>query len=266
MPFSKRPDNIFDGFRDTIRATQKPVSIQAQGISGPQIGSYPYPQFTITTDGADRPINPIVTKISLLANGAEVATLTRPELKEFFSFVETNTDSNYRNVKTNTLWRVVYCVQPLDFFKFDSKLNQTSRVKLEATYCQKCGINLPLRNLTIDHQKPQQGGDIEAMLRVFRAAGLTVSTGSGQKNRYIQGQVAKSVGGNVNVLPRGQKGSDLDRYTFNDKGIIYFTMLQFYGLTDQMRQMSMHHVVNLRPMCGPCNSALRNTNITWLWA
>ena len=63
----------------------------------------------------------------------------------------------------------------------------------------------------------------------------------------------------------GQRGTDIDRYTLSMKGIIYFTMLRHYNLTNEMLQMSMHHVANLRPMCGPCNSRLRNTNITWFF-
>jgi hypothetical protein len=106
---------------------------------------------------------------------------------------------------------------------------------------------------------------MEAMLRVFRVLGLTVSTGSGQKNRFLQGQFAPFVGGQTTILSRGDRGSTPDRYTLSAKGIIYFTALQHYALTKEMMPMAMHHIVNLRPMCGPCNSSLRNSNITfWL--
>src|SRR5690606_18304743 len=100
-----------------------------------------------------------------------------------------------------------------------------------------------------------------AMLRLFRAAGLTVSTGYGNKNRHLQNNFATRFGGNTTVLPRGQKGDVNDRYTLTPKGALYFTVLQNFILTSEMKQMSMHHVVNLRPMCGPCNSQLRNTNV-----
>lgn len=263
MPFSVTADGVFDLFKSDI-STQGAVNLQPQGVVAAQAVAYS-PPFWITTDGTDRPFNPIVTKLSLMNGKQEVEKLTRPELRSFFQFVEQNTDSNYRNVKDNLFWRSLYGVRSKQFDSYDSKANQKGTLTLDATYCPKCNVILPLRNLTIDHQKPQKGGEIEAMMRVFRAAGLTVSTGSGTKNRYLQGQIAPLVGGNTTILKRGERGSDPDRYTLSAKGVIYFTALQHYKLTGEMLQMSMHHIVNLRPMCGPCNSSLRNSNVTfWL--
>jgi hypothetical protein len=192
-----------------------------------------------------------------------LATLNREELRNFFGFVEANTSRDYRSAKSNRLWVEVYGVQAIGFTTYDSKTRRGGRTLAPATYCQRCGIVLPLRNLTIDHQKPQQNGGVEAMVRVFRAAGLTVSAGYGIKNRYLQGLVAKIVGGNQNVLPPGQKGPVTDRYTLNEKGVLYFTMLHSANLYEEMLALSMHHIVNLRPMCGPCNSSLKNSNIIW---
>jgi hypothetical protein len=188
MPFSKRPDSIFDEFKLTIKSTRQPVSIQPQGIDATQFVTYT--TANITTDGDHQSPKLIITKLRLFQNGLELATLNRDELRNFFQFVEQNTDANYRNVKTNPLWREVYYVQNKQFEKYDPKTDLASRVTEEATYCQHCGIVLPLRILTIDHQKPQQGGDVEAMLRVFRAAGLTGETGIGQKNRLLQQRIA----------------------------------------------------------------------------
>lgn len=270
MPFTRSADGLFDDFKPVITSTGFAAKIAAQGVESAQAVTYPFPQYFITTDGANRRFNPILTKIFLVddqqGNPSVMETLTRTELNNFFNFVANNTDSNYRNVKTNQLWRTLYGVQPKSFDTYDSKTNIKGTKTYDTTYCQKCKVVLPLRNLTIDHQKPQKGGEVEAMMRVFRAAGLTRSTGTGQKNRYLQGQVAQGIGGNTNVLPRGgTRGSDADRYSHTNKGIIYFTLLQHYKLTGQMLEMSMHHIANLRPMCGPCNSGLRNSNVTfWL--
>lgn len=270
MPFSTSAHGVFDGFKATITSTGFPATIQVSSVSSAQIGTVPYPQFYVTTDNLGSRFMPIVTKLFLVDNqGTQpvaMETLTRTELGNFFDFVQNNTDNNYRNVKTNQLWRTLYGVRYKNFDTYDSKTNQVGTKQYYTTYCQRCNVVLPLRNLTIDHQKPQQGGDVEAMLRVFRAAGLTVSTGVGQKNRYLQGQVAQSVGGNTTVLPRGgQRGSDQDRYTLSNKGALYFTALQHYNMVGEMKNMSMHHIANLRPMCGPCNSGLRNSNVTfWL--
>src|SRR5271165_625483 len=43
-------------------------------------------------------------------------------------------------------------------------------------------------------------------------------------------------------------------------------LLEFYKQTKNMLEMSMHHIVNLHPMCGPCNSGLRNSNVTFIFA
>lgn len=263
MPFSVGAHAVFDGFKSAIK--NGPVVLQPQGIVAAQPVVYNTPPYWITTDGADRPINPIITKLILMNDRTVMEQLTRQELINFFQFVEQNSDANYRSVKTNALWKTLYGVRPKQFDTYNSKTNAKGTEMHDATYCQRCHVILPLRNLTIDHQKPQQGGDMEAMLRVFRAAGLTVATGSGPKNRYLQGQIAATVGGSTTVLARGQRGSDHDRYSLSIKGIIYYTALVHYSLTGEMRQMSMHHIANLRPMCGPCNSSLRNSNVTfWL--
>ena len=107
---------------------------------------------------------------------------------------------------------------------------------------------------------------MEAMVRVFRALGLTISTGTGTKNRYLQGQYAGGVGGNTTLIPRrGTRGSDQDRYTLTDKGALILSVLHERNQYDLLKAMCMHHIANLRPMCGPCNSGVRNSNVTfWL--
>jgi hypothetical protein len=268
MPFSVSADAIFDGFKSSIRQNNGPVWLQPHGIEAAAFVAYQPPDW-VTSDGSDRPLNPVVTTVFLVnavqtsqgTNTQVLEKLSRDEMRNFFDFVGQNSVNAYRNVTTNNLWRQLYGVRSKQYDTYDSKANQKGTAMHDATYCQRCGIILPLRNLTIDHQKPQKGGEVQAMLRVFRAAGLTRSTGSGTKNRFLQGQIAQTVGGNQTVLQRGQRGGDVDRYSLSSKGIIYFTLLQHWNLAGEMLQMSMHHIANLRPMCGPCNSSLRNTNV-----
>lgn len=260
MSFSVTADGVFDQFKSQIFTTRGPVNIQLHGIEATQFKIYDQ-SHTVTSDGADRPMSPIVTKLKLMRNGQEIETLTRQQLRDFFDFVCLHTDTNYRTVKNSQLWRTLYGVHPKTFSTYDSKQNTNGVAMFDSSYCQHCGLILPLRNLTIDHQKPQSGGEVEAMLRLFRAAGLTVSTGYGNKNRHLQNNFAAGFGGNTTVLPRGQKGNVNDRYTLTLKGALYFTVLQSFNLTTEMKKMSMHHIVNLRPMCGPCNSQLRDTNV-----
>ncbi len=217
MPFTMTADAVFDGFKYHI-SNSGGVNLQPHGIESAQMVVYNSPPYWITTDGADRRFNPVVTRLSLMQDSQEIERLEREELRNFFAFVQDHTDSNYRNVKYDQLWRQVYGVRQKQFDTYDSRANQKGTTILDATYCQNCGVVLPLRNLTIDHQKPQQGGAMEAMLRVFRALGLTVSTGSGQKNRFLQGQFAPFVGGQTTILSRGDRGSTPDRYTLSAKG------------------------------------------------
>lgn len=266
MPFKTNADGVFDGFKSQITLKRNAVILQPLSIVAVKPVSFDLPYF-ITTDGADNLLRPIVTKLLLCEAGVgtnprkDLAQVTREELRQFFKFVEDNSDANYRTCKQNKLWKEAYGVQNKTFDTYSSKTRKAGFTTEAATYCQKCGIVFPLRNLTIDHQKPQKGGDMEAMLRVFRAAGLTDSTGAGVKNRFIQREVAAKVGGTTKVLDFGAKGDVNARYTLNLKGIIYFTALCHYNMGDEMKQMSMHHIVNLRPMCGSCNSRLGNTNI-----
>ena len=81
------------------------------------------------------------------------------------------------------------------------------------------------------------------------------------KNRFLQRQVAAAVGGTTNVVQFGAKGDLNQRYTLNEKGILFFTVLIQNQMYDDMLGMSMHHIVNLRPMCGSCNSRLGNSNV-----
>lgn len=269
MPFTTTADSIFDGFKSSIMTTGQAARVQAYGVESANEVNYPHPTYYVTANNLGSRWAPVVTQMSVVKDefGKQetLVTLTRTELNNFFSFVQDNTDTNYRTVKNNNLWRTLYGVNGRTFDTYDSKSNTRGTKQYDTTYCQKCHVVLPLRNLTIDHQKPQKGGEMQAMMRVFRAAGLTISTGTGNKNRYLQGQVAQGVGGNTTVLPRGgTRGSDADRYSLSTKGIIYYTALYHAKQAGAMLAMSMHHIANLRPMCGPCNSSLRNSNVTWL--
>src|SRR5262249_3720661 len=171
---------------------------------------------------------PMVTQVMLVeasktsktsdASASAKATLTRENLRQFLKFIEENTytTSAYRNVKTNAAWVALYKVGNIQFAAYNQKTDPTFLKTLPGSYCQRSNVVLPLANLTIDHQKAQQGGGEEAMLRVFfRAAGLTLVTGSDQKNRAIQALIAPLVGGNQTVLALGQRQMDDndERYT-----------------------------------------------------
>jgi hypothetical protein len=261
MGFHRTVTDVFDDFRPTI-LKQGAVNLQVHSILDAKLAVM-LPTFSLTTDKGTNPSLPRPTKLILLNQGKEVDCVTRREMSHFYDFVQQNTYVDYRRVKTNQWWRKIYDVKEVQFPCRDSKTGSVSVKRLDGTYCHRCGVQLPLRTLTIDHQKPQDGGGMEAMLRVFRAAGLTDSAGSGEKNKYLQGEFASKIGGQTHVLEQGKRGTEQSRYSLSMKGAIFFTVLQHYKLTEQMKEMSLNHIANLRPMCGPCNSGVGNRNLTF---
>jgi hypothetical protein len=276
MPFSVDAHAIFDHFKSSITQHNLLTTIPVHTINAAQLVAADTTRFHVTSNNHGSRYMPIVSALSLVQvqpatqtqqqTQTTLATISRSELGNFMDFVEDNTDNNYRNVKDNARWRTLYGVRMKTYETYDSKTNLKGTKDCLTTYCQHCKLLLPLRNLTIDHQKPQQGGDMEAMVRVFRALGLTVSTGTGTKNRYLQSQYAGSVGGNTTVISRGgTRGTDQDRYSLSNKGALYLSVLHYANQYAALKTMCMHHIANLRPMCGPCNSGLRNSNVTfWL--
>lgn len=101
------------------------------------------------------------------------------------------------------------------------------------------------------------------MCRFFRALGLTMSFGKGPKSLRMNHLFAAQVGGNVGdnsmgMMPIGDKES---RYSLTLKGELYLSLLNETGLYQQFMDVCMHSIFNLRPVCGPCNSKLKNSNV-----
>jgi hypothetical protein len=163
--------------------------------------------------------------------------------------------TTYRNVKNSAEWKANYGVAQHNFTAI-SKAGTHSIVIADATSCRVCGLLLPLTHLTVDHQKAQVGGELASVLRVFRGFGLTVAGPTGGKGKATATAVAISLGGTV-----GLGGSRADRYTLNLAGIIYYSVFRIAKAIDDLTTVCMHHPLNLRPVCGPCNSSLQNQNV-----
>jgi hypothetical protein len=186
-------------------------------------------------------------------------TITGVQIAKFFKLfgvAKGYTKATYRNVKDSPHWRTAYAIEPVWFSRMH-KTHGPMPLLADATSCRACGLVLPLRNLTIDHQKAQAGGEEAAICRVFRGVGLTVAGPHGAKNNMALGQFATLVGGNSNP-PRGSRE---DRYTLNAAGAIYYSVLKAANQLGELKKACMHHYLNLRPICGPCNSSLGNLNI-----
>ncbi|MCD9187271.1 MAG: hypothetical protein LUM44_12625 [Pyrinomonadaceae bacterium] len=195
-----------------------------------------------------------INSLSLSVNHTPVLTLTGQQINNFFGYLaNTYTVNTYRNVKHDATWRNVYGVQSCMFEKFD-KTHGLMGEYLDATYCRRCRIKLPLKNLTIDHQKPQEGGRTVAILKIFRGFGLTRGGARGNKNTASIGSVAANVGGDAS----NSIGTYKERYELNEAGVIFYSAIREARQVPALEEACMHHYLNLAPVCGSCNSSMGN--------
>lgn len=188
-----------------------------------------------------------------------VHTITGAQVDNFFSFFGVGmayTAATYRKVKASAVWQAVYGVRGVTFQK-EHKTHGLMISEEEAIACRVCRLVLPLRTITIDHQKAQEGGATAALIRVFRGFGLTRYAPTGKKNIQAVATYASQVGGDPNPTIGDRAG----RYTLNEPGAIYYTVFRDSGKLDDLKNSCMNHYLNLRPVCGPCNSSLSNMNV-----
>ena len=136
-----------------------------------------------------------------------------------------------------------------------------SNPRTRVVVCRQCGVLIPLKVASIDHQAPQTGGQDKAMLRFFRVADCTVGGGVGAKFNAIHSLVHKDrnpIGNDVD--PSSIKSTKEERYTLNAAGLIYYSLIRHAGLLDEFARACMHSGFNLRPVCPPCNSRVSNGN------
>lgn len=213
------------------------------------LDAYPTQQMQVSMDGQLAPGQP-VTHI----NNAQIRAFAR-----FFGHQNSYTQATYRNVKGHAVWRAVYGVIPAYPFRTLTPQGVMGNRFEDGASCSGCLIFMPLRCLSIDHQRPQVGGQIAAVFRVFRALGLTTAGPLGHKGQQAIQANAAAVGGVV--APPGPQNAPAPRYQLNLPGMMYYTLLiEDANVWADAQAKAMHHYMNLRPMCGPCNSRLGNQN------
>jgi hypothetical protein len=179
--------------------------------------------------------------------------LSPAQLQYFFQLLEDLwCGENYRNVKTNQAWKDLYGKEDVVFKKINNGV--ASLEAFESVACRECHIVLPLRNLTVDHQQPQAGGAIGALCRFFRAVGYTKDRPTGNKGKDLLARHAGNAGGDTVAAST----SEASRYTLNYRGIIIYSVFRDANKLEELKRRCMHSFVNLRPVCGSCNSSLKN--------
>ena len=165
--------------------------------------------------------------------------------------------TQYGNVTEDPFFHELYDVQYryLDYIEAGMALKK----RVLSAPCMICGLVLPLRNLTVDHQRPQSGGETEAVLKTFRAFGLTSEGPQGPKGKSVMEHFTKGVPLQP-VLTQPARaalgGSSLtDRYTLNDVGTLLYSFVVDAGELDTLKSECMHGLLNLKPACQTCNSS-----------
>ncbi len=170
--------------------------------------------------------------------------------------------STYRGaIEDTVLFQQLYDVKTRTFQYKKNNVTVTQQ-ELSAP-CMKCGIILPVQQLTIDHQAPQTDGEYEALLKTFRAFGLTHGAPQGPKGQAIQqhftrGTAMRPIPTRISRPILTSTFSLDDRYTLNDEGVAIYSLIRNEGLLGDLLTACMHGLCNLRPMCGHCNTARGN--------
>lgn len=165
--------------------------------------------------------------------------------------------TQYTKVEDDPAYQRLYDVRQRDFTYVQDGIEIT-RSALGAP-CMVCGLMLPMRNMTVDHQRPQTGGQDEAVLKTFRAFGLTTEGPKGSKGKAMLAHLTEGVPLATSTPEYGREvvitGSVNDRYTLNLTGAVIYSFVVAANLTSELASQCMHGLLNLRPSCGACNSA-----------
>jgi hypothetical protein len=229
-----------------------------------------YDMLTIV-NGAEVDQQPPIRRIRILPNTTQailqqrvgpnwqpvpgVAAVTQAQVTQFVNIIQRSfTDGQHRQVLQNAEWRALYHVAP----RVLTYLGVNGAPLLPAPMgdtvpCRDCGLVLPFSNIDIDHQRPVAGNDLEPVCKVFRAMGLTQGAPTGRKGLHVNPAYSALVGG----LPGAAAGLNA-KYTLNDVGQIYYTLVNWAGRSLIMQERCRNHIINLRPLCGSCNSPNRN--------
>jgi hypothetical protein len=120
----------------------------------------------------------------------------------------------HRDVLThNAQWRAIYNVANRVLSYVDRANAPAPHAAEETVPCHDCNLVCRLdANITIDHQRPQAGNEMEPVCKVFRAMGLTLDGPSGRKGLNVVGAWRASVGG----LANAGVGTLNAKYTLNN--------------------------------------------------
>ena len=188
-----------------------------------------------------------------------LASVTHMQMTYFVNFLTQNSyaPGSHRNVLANPAWQGFYHLANRALAYTDHANAAVAKPAEASVACYDCGLLLPVRNIQIDHQRPVEGNNTEAVCKVFRSIGLTMGAPVGPKGAHFAGLHRANVGG-VAGAAAAATGA---KYTLNNIGEIYLTVADWCGLltgNHELDMACMNHIINLRPLCPACNTPNRN--------
>lgn len=191
--------------------------------------------------------------------GTVLAAVGQPEVLNAINRIEglAFNSSQYASAKQNTTWQALYQVQKRPLFYLVNGA-QAHGVSEDSAPCIYCGLLLPLRLITVDHQRPQTGGETEAVAKVFRTMGWTAGGPSGTKGQSFQSGILTPVEPRASRGVRTTTSTLSQRYTLNALGSLWYSLAVAVGARAELEATCMHSLVNLAPLCQSCNSSKSN--------
>lgn len=175
------------------------------------------------------------------------AALDREEINKLLADIAGDwsfDSSSYRKVKEVEIWQKVY-----DYKKRHLVYDGTNKWQ-DSVYCDGCRILLRSDCVTVDHHKPQSGGGVQAVLKIFRALGLTQAGPKGHMGKQIWKKSSY-----IRDTDLAAPGTQAKRYAVNETGALFFSLVQWVGGWAELEENCLNHVLNLRPMCIHCNTS-----------
>lgn len=198
-------------------------------------------------------------------------TVTWPQILILINKISLATGyADYRSVKRTLIFRHVYHYAKR---KFPVMKNGSETTKEFYSFpCLQCGLIVPEDLITIDHHHPQSGGEIKALLKVFRACWLTEAQPKGILGKFFFKYASISDEHLISALltpdiwpkvefpydPTDTNFDGLDGQTLSHLGSILYSVFLWSNDIQQIMDSCMRSMLNLKPLCMKCNSSKGN--------
>ena len=212
----------------------------------------------------------VIFRLSKISTQTKISELTWPDLEDYLKKIMlAYLYEDYARIKEHLVFRKIY-----GFAKREVNYVEKGLVfprACETFPCMNCGIILPEHAITIDHEKPQEGGELLALLKVFRACGLTLVGPNGSVGQMYARYAAQSFFDLVaavmdpHIWPTLQPGvrpskanNQKNRQTLNNCGTVIYSVLLWSEDLKLVIKNCMNSLLNLKPLCLSCNASKGN--------